>query len=181
MNICLTLSAIDWQLTKDVFSIIASIATLLGSIAAIFAAYWARIGVSTWKKSIKLQKRYEYTEPLYLALDGMLETRFAYRSSLTKLWTKEVSLGEFSQTISSFINYQSDFKRYSKLLEQELNEQEKMELGTCLEKVNEGYNAFLGNDTLDFDSLRKQVDHFNGSEFSDAIMKYKEFLNALKQ
>lgn len=181
MNICFTLSEIDWQLTKDVFSIIASIATLLGSVAAIIAAYLACIGVSTWKESIKLQKRYEYTEPLYLALDGMLEARFAYRSFLTKLWAKEISLGEFSQAISSFINYQSDFKRYSKLLEQELNEQEKMELGTCLVKVNEGFNVFLGNGTLDFDSFSKQVDDFNGSEFSNAIMKYKEFLNALKQ
>lgn len=48
VNICLTLTEINWALTKDVFSIIGTIGAL------IFAGF----GLSTWKRQLKGTSEY---------------------------------------------------------------------------------------------------------------------------
>ena len=50
MSMCLTITEIDWKLTKDVASVLASVAALIG---ASFAAFIGCRGLSTWKCQLK--------------------------------------------------------------------------------------------------------------------------------
>ncbi|KQA22489.1 hypothetical protein AAY55_17060 [Vibrio metoecus] len=180
LNICFTISDVDWQITKDIFGIAASIATVLGGFAACFAAYFAYSGVSTWQKSIRLQKRYDYIEPMHIALDGMLEKRFAFRSSVAKYSEDKINYREFSENVSAFTQYQSDLKRYSSLLKHELSSSERKQLDRYFAKVNDGFNDFLGTKPVEVGSFDKRLESFNGKHFVSAVQEYKGYLNSLK-
>ncbi|SUB63972.1 Uncharacterised protein [Plesiomonas shigelloides] len=115
MKICITLTQINWELTKDVFAIISSIATIFAAIATCIAASIALKGINTWKKSIKLQKKYDYIQCLNEALDTMKNEMFQFK--------RLTQSNNFHIEDVKFLEAKSDFKRYTSLLKEELTSQ----------------------------------------------------------
>ncbi|EKT4469788.1 hypothetical protein [Pseudomonas juntendi] len=56
MSICLALSDADWTLTKDIFSIVGTVATVVG---VALASYVGLGGLSTWKKQLSGTSNHE--------------------------------------------------------------------------------------------------------------------------
>ncbi|WP_150763151.1 hypothetical protein [Pseudomonas fluorescens] len=76
MSFCLAITDADWALTKDVFSIIGTIASVLG---VGLAFYVGLEGLSTWKKQLK------GTADHKLARDAAIVLR-KYKNELATLW-----------------------------------------------------------------------------------------------
>ncbi|MFU2330297.1 hypothetical protein [Pseudomonas sp. NFX98] len=76
MSFCLAVTDADWALTKDVFSIIGTIASVFG---VGLACYVGLAGLSTWKNQLK------GTADHKLARDSAIALR-KYRNELSTLW-----------------------------------------------------------------------------------------------
>lgn len=72
MSICLAISDADWSLTKDVFAIVGSVATVIG---VLVAAVLGGAGLNTWRKQITGQNNHD------LAL-GMLAQLYKFEMEL---------------------------------------------------------------------------------------------------
>jgi len=76
MSFCIALTDADWSLTKDVFSIVGTVASVFG---VGLAFYIGLEGLSTWKKQLK------GTADHKLARDAAIILR-KYRNALATLW-----------------------------------------------------------------------------------------------
>lgn len=83
MNICLTLTEINWALTKDVFSIIGTIGAL------IFAGF----GLSTWKRQLKGTSEYELAKKSILLTYEVQQLIQGVRNPMLYLRKEEVEAG----------------------------------------------------------------------------------------
>lgn len=76
MSICLALSDVDWNLTKDVFSIVGTIASVLG---VGLAFYIGLIGLSTWKRQLRGAADHKLARDAATAI-------YKYKIALMLLW-----------------------------------------------------------------------------------------------
>lgn len=83
VNICLTLTEINWALTKDVFSIIGTIGAL------IFAGF----GLSTWKRQLKGTSEYELAKKSILLTYEVQQLIQGVRNPMLYLRKEEVEAG----------------------------------------------------------------------------------------
>lgn len=64
LSICLTITDVDWILTKDISVVIFS---GIGAFAAVVAAFAAKEGVNTWKKQLRGAADYQLAEEMLIA------------------------------------------------------------------------------------------------------------------
>ncbi|MFC6439119.1 hypothetical protein [Bowmanella sp. JS7-9] len=83
MNICLTLTEINWALTKDVFSIIGTVGAL------IFAGF----GLSTWKRQLRGTSEYELAKKSILLTYEVQQLIQGVRNPMLYLRKEEVEAG----------------------------------------------------------------------------------------
>lgn len=76
MSICLALSDVDWNLTKDVFSIVGTIASVLG---VGLAFYIGLAGLSTWKRQLRGTADHKLARDAATAI-------YKYKTALIHLW-----------------------------------------------------------------------------------------------
>lgn len=83
MNICLTLTEINWTLTKDVFSI-------TGTVGALIFAY---LGLSTWKRQLMGTSEYELAKKSILLTYEVQQLIQGVRNPMFYLHKEEVEAG----------------------------------------------------------------------------------------
>lgn len=83
MNICLTLTEIDWTLTKDIFSII-------GTVGALF---FAGLGLSAWKRQLRGTSEYEIAKKSILVTYEVQQLIQGVRNPMLYLRKEEVDAG----------------------------------------------------------------------------------------
>ena len=77
MSICLAISDVDWQITKDVFSIVGTIASVLG---VGLAFYIGLVGLSTWKRQLRGTADHKLARDAATAI-------YKYKTALVLLWS----------------------------------------------------------------------------------------------
>jgi hypothetical protein len=184
MNICITFASVNWELIKDIFSITASIATLIGSIAACAAAYFAYRSISTWQKSILLQKKYEYIQYINSALDTMQRELHSFRYLLSR---NKVDIDSFEVDKIGFIQAQVDFIRYTSLLKEELTEVEIQTLELKIKVLFDCINVYIASKPIsihafDTENINEELNNrHNGVNVDQSIKSLKKHLRHLKQ
>lgn len=83
MNICLTLTEINWALTKDVFSIIGTVGALI----------FAGCGLSTWKRQLRGTSEYELAKKSILLTYEVQQLIQGVRNPMLYLRKEEVEAG----------------------------------------------------------------------------------------
>ncbi|MCP4114405.1 MAG: hypothetical protein GY737_03180 [Desulfobacteraceae bacterium] len=83
MNICLSISDVDWSLTKDVFSTIGTIGALVLGI----------LGLTTWKRQLKGTSEYELAKKAILVTYEVQLAIQAVRNPMLHLSREEVESG----------------------------------------------------------------------------------------
>ncbi|WP_313456337.1 hypothetical protein [Pseudomonas sp.] len=91
MSFCLALTDADWALTKDVFSIIGTIASAAG---VGLAFYVGLVGLSTWQRQLSGTASHE------LAKRALIEL-YKFRESLDRVRNPLMLASEFSPTVVS--------------------------------------------------------------------------------
>jgi len=75
MSICFAVTDVDWEVTKDIFSIVGTIFSVMG---VGFAAYIGISGLATWKRQTKGTADHELARRILIALYG-------YRDAIRKV------------------------------------------------------------------------------------------------
>lgn len=76
MSICMAISDVDWQLTKDVFSIVGTVASVFG---VGLAFYIGLAGLSTWKRQLRGTADHKLARDAATAI-------YKYKTALIQLW-----------------------------------------------------------------------------------------------
>ncbi|MEO3988108.1 hypothetical protein [Plesiomonas shigelloides] len=83
MNLCITISEIDWSLTKDIFSIIGTVgALIIGS-----------FGLFTWRRQLRGTSEYELAKKAVLKTYEVQQALQAVRNPMLYLSKEEVEAG----------------------------------------------------------------------------------------
>ncbi|EMY6467095.1 hypothetical protein ABCL20_004572 [Vibrio alginolyticus] len=83
MNLCITISEIDWSLTKDVFSI-------LGTVGALIIGTF---GLFTWRRQLRGTSEYELAKKAVFKTYEVQQTLQAVRNPMLYLSKEEVEVG----------------------------------------------------------------------------------------
>lgn len=83
MNLCLTISEIDWSLTKDVFSI-------LGTVGALIIGM---LGLSTWRRQLRGTSEYELAKKAIFKAYEIQQALQTVRNPMLHLSKEEVEAG----------------------------------------------------------------------------------------
>ncbi|HDM8172448.1 TPA: hypothetical protein P0E23_005120 [Vibrio harveyi] len=112
MNICFSISEVNWELTKDVVSIIGTLGGLgIGS-----------YGLWTWKRAHKFEKKSEYITELDIAIHGWRESAYPFRNATWAFQRNEITIQEFTVRITEHAESKSAYKKYLRLLKHELGQ-----------------------------------------------------------
>ena len=87
MTFCLTLSAIDWSLTKDVVTIVGTLGALTIGV----------LGLSTWHRQLRGTSEYDVAKKTVLLTYHVRDAMQALRSPLLYLQKEEVDAGRSLQ------------------------------------------------------------------------------------
>lgn len=104
MNLCLTLTDIQWGLTKDVASVIGSLASL-GAVAA--AVFFGWQGLKAWKQQLQGTANHELSRKLLVAT-------YLYEASLNSARDIGLSLDELGEEdVQQIASLKNDQKRFA--------------------------------------------------------------------
>jgi hypothetical protein len=115
MSICFAVSEIDWSLTKDAFSIVGTVVSACGVIAAIV---FGRIGLSTWRRQAKGSNDHELSRRILLEL-------YRYKEAINRARYPSFYKHEMNDEVEVVgnIDYQvMRFRRLAKMYERRLDE-----------------------------------------------------------
>jgi hypothetical protein len=83
LNICLTITEINWALTKDIFSIVGTVGALI----------FAGLGLSTWKRQLRGTSEYEIAKKSILLTYEVQQLIQGVRNPMLYLRKEEVDAG----------------------------------------------------------------------------------------
>ncbi|MFJ4386989.1 hypothetical protein ACIP02_22010 [Pseudomonas sp. NPDC089408] len=115
MSFCLALKEVDWALTKDVFSIIGTIASAAG---IGLAFYVSLVGLSTWKRQLSGTASHELAKRALIELYKFREALDRVRNPLilpSENTVTVVALGRNNEAVDRYVGrcsaYDNRFKR----------------------------------------------------------------------
>ncbi|MBC8783640.1 hypothetical protein [Pseudomonas fluorescens] len=114
MSICLTISDVDWAITKDVFSIVGTVVSAIG-VFLVFCIGLA--GLVTWRRQLKGTADHDLARRVLVDLYGYRECIKYVRSAHN--WVKDTTLpeNEVDGLSSSQIGYRGNLQAYGRRLE----------------------------------------------------------------
>ena len=174
LNICFSISQINWGLTKDIISIVGT----LGGLS--IAAY----GLHTWKRAHSFEKKSEYIVKLDIAINGFTDSAYLFRSATWALQKKEITIEEFTARVTKHTIHNSSYKLYLRLLKHELSKENGERLMNFNSKFNAAFNRYLEISTSTKDickMLEKGKVIRNGEELKAVTEEFIEFIYSLKK
>lgn len=104
MDICLTLTEVEWGVTKDVAAVIGSVAGVCTVIAGVVFGY---LGLITWKKQLRGTVNHEMSRKLLVSI-------YTYEATLNAVRDIGMSLSELSEEEASHVKgLPAEPKRYA--------------------------------------------------------------------
>src|SRR5579872_362355 len=115
MDICFALSDVNWSFTKDFFSVVSSLASACGVVAAII---FGVVGLSTWRRQAKGSNDHELSRRILLGV-------YRYRESIGRVRYPTLKKHElqFEPEKKEQVDHEiTRFRRLAKAYEQRLDD-----------------------------------------------------------
>lgn len=174
LSICFSISQINWGLTKDIISIVG---TLGGLCIAVY-------GLHTWKRAHSFEKKSEYIVELDIAINGLFDSAYLFRSAVWAFQKKEITTEEFTARITKHTIHKSTYKLYLRLLKHELSKENGEQLMNINSKFDTVFDRYLqlSTSTEDICMMSEERDVIRqGLELKAVTEEFIEFIYSLKK